>query len=353
MRALLVITLLGACGGPRTVAEPRPKVPPLGVTLSIYLGQSSTAGFVDDRRTIEVNAGSIVLLQVSSEANFSSFVVEAVDGKPLQVTHCGRERIGQDAKDEAHCAVSGTHGTRIVRVMYALGDADVTAHHRLDLAADGTGTLATDLTLATPAWNRAAEVRIYDGEIDEPQKALALAQATVTLDGQAATMTPPPRKIRGRLRAIFENDPAAVQPDSVSVWAELTLDRLVPGDITVTAAHDGIVSNDLVVSDEQRHLVRSRLSLPLWTDMALTVVRTETQVQRTGRETDMRYTVAITNPLRTPREVWIYHVADDHRVALHGGSPGTPTLEAGIMRMAVTVPPNGTVRAEYVLTYLP
>ncbi|HEY4175857.1 MAG TPA: hypothetical protein VGM90_03460 [Kofleriaceae bacterium] len=353
MRALSVIALLGACGGARAVVEPPPKIPRLGISLSVYIGQHVTAGFVDDRRSIEVTAGSIVIPQVSADANFSSLVVEAVDGKPLVVTQCGRERIGHDAKDEVHCAVSGTRGTRIVRVMYALGVVDVTAHHRLELSADGSGKLATDLMLVTPQWNRDADVRIYDGEVDEPQKALPLARATVTLDGSATRLTPPPRMIRGRLRTIFENDPAVVQPDSVSVWAELAIDRLVPGQIIVSAAHDGLVSSDILVTDDQRHAITSRLSLPLWTDPSITVVRSETQVQRTDRATDMRYTVAFTNPMPKAREIWIYHFAADHRVALHGGSPGTPTLANGIMRMQVSVPPKGTVRAEYVLTYLP
>ncbi|HEY4059824.1 MAG TPA: hypothetical protein VGM39_24585, partial [Kofleriaceae bacterium] len=186
---------------------------------------------------------------------------------------------------------------------------------------------------------------------DEPQKALPLAQATVTLDGQAAVITPPVRAIKGRLRTIYEIDPS--RSEGVAVWAELALDRLVPGQIVVSAVHDGIVSPDLVIADEQRHMVTSRLSLPLWTDPSISVTRTETQLQRNDRETDMRYAVAFTNPMPQEREVWIYHFADDHRIAVRGGSPGTPTLANGIMRMAVKVPPKQTVRAEYVLTYLP
>jgi hypothetical protein len=353
VRVLSTICLLGACGGTRAIVEPPAKTPSLGVTMSIYIGQLVTAGFVDDRRAVDVNAGSIMIPQVSEEANFSSLVVEAVDGKPLEVTHCARERVGDSAKGDVHCAVTGTHGARVIRVMYAVGFADVTARHRLDLAADGTGKLATQLTLVTPDWKRDAEVRIYDGEADEPQKALPLAQATVTLDGQAAVITPPVRTIKGRLRAIYENDPNAEQVDGVAIWAELAVDRLVPGDVTVSAAHDGIVSPDLLITDEQRHDVASHVSLPLWSDPSLTVTRTETQVQRNDRATDMKYTVAFTNPLPQPREVWIYHLADDHRIAVRGGSPGTPTLANGIIRMAVTVPPKQTVRAEYVLTYLP
>lgn len=351
VRALLLIAL-AACGG-RSVVEAPPAIPPLGITLSIYIGAHVTAGFVDDRRTIEVNAGSVVIPQVSADANFSSFVVEPVDGKPLVVTHCGRERIGKEPKDEAHCAVSGAQGTRIVRVMYALGYAEVQSHHRLNLAADGTGSLVTEITLSTPTWDRDADVRIYDGEVSEPRKALPLAQAKVPLDGQDAVITPPARTIRSRLRTIFANDPASVTPDEVAVWAELAVEHLVAGDIAVTVAHDGIVSPELVVTDEQRHVVASHLSLPLWTEQAITAVRSETQVQRTDRATEMRYTVAFTNPLGTSRDVWIYHFADEHRVALRSGTPGTPTFGNGILRMMVTVPPNGTTRAEYVLAYLP
>ena len=64
-----------------------------GVAIAIYRGDDEFLGVVDDRRSVTIANGELVLDQVPAGASLASLTIEPLGGSPLVVGACTRDAI--------------------------------------------------------------------------------------------------------------------------------------------------------------------------------------------------------------------------------------------------------------------
>ncbi len=253
--AALALGAAVACGGPPR-AEPIVD-PPDGLAIALYRGGERGYAVVDDRRTIEVTGGRVLLDRIERGAALPALVIEplgAARGK-LTIDQCARERLRPDPADAPKagagavdaipspmvaCTVTGPPGRHRVRVHHVAPSDGFGVRHEIAMAAPDRATVSTRFTLRTPAWGGArAEVVLHEGLPGAGDPPREVGRGAMTLDGGTVVLAPPPREVPARLVHVYDGmaRSAAAQTDvawgkdsrhAVRVLLELDGEPLLP-----------------------------------------------------------------------------------------------------------------------------
>src|SRR4051812_35539079 len=243
MRAALVAALaIAGCHHP-TPVEPI-ATPAPGIAMAFYQGGGKSYTVVDDRRTIEIRGGVLVLDHIDPGAALPSLVIEPLGGASIAIGQCDRDRETQavspadalaryaewqtrrrerlDAGDVdgqadpapdntmtivspvVRCTVTGGDGSHLVRVLYVSSSLAYKAQHVVTMTAADRATIATRFTIAAPAWGGRADVVLYEGLPGGDKPAVELARGSLALDGSTALLGAPPREVTAHVRRVFD-----------------------------------------------------------------------------------------------------------------------------------------------------
>ncbi|MBA3461992.1 MAG: hypothetical protein H0T46_18680 [Deltaproteobacteria bacterium] len=403
MRLAAALVALAAChppSRPETIATPAP-----GITMSFYRAGARSYTVVDDRRTVEVRGGMLLLDHIDPGAALPSLVIEPLGGSTLVVGQCDRDhethtlapddalakfgqwqerrrqRIADGDPDPdpdpapdgtvdvvspvVRCNASGAQGPQLVRILYVSSGLTYSAQHAVTMTGADRATIATRFAIASPSWGGRAEVVLFEGVPGGDKPALELARGSLALDGSTSVLGAPPRETPARVRRVYDgatrtgvgdaSDPTwgrdSVQ--AVWVWLELEGATLSPGPTHAHLELPGETIRDIDVPSAGRQHTRTGTRLPLWIDDQLRGLRTRAVVGSDGASLTDRFMVSISSTAAEPREVWIEEkLRPAKRRTLKAGWPTKPLLGADTARTKVLVKPGGVERLGYSIEYV-
>jgi len=354
-----------ACTAARPSAPSRTAEPGLAIAVYAAAGRAPYA-VIDDRRWIDLDGDAIELDRVDPRAQLPSLVVEPLAGGSLEVGLCSRPRIpvlvatdGEPRPGDAaptawasslRCAARGAHGRRLVRLYYVVPGLDYRASHEVAMTAPERATVSSRFSIALPAWQRRAELALYDGMPGAQESPREVARGPVMLDGGIAVLAAPPRAVLAQLRRIYSGalprrgDVAPRDPrwqreshPAVWVWLELSAPALAPGPVRVHIEVAGETARDVDVPAAGRRSRGTVLDLPLWIDGELRGHR-----DRWSRSQDLalidRFAVSVSNLGAAPREVWIEEaLRPARRHTVRHARPGAAVVVERLLRMKLTI----------------
>jgi len=390
---------IGATGCPHhRVADAPVATPPEGIAIAVY-APPGAAGFavVDDRRQIEVTAGEIAVDRIDPAAALRTLVVEPLDGKPLALGACTRDRIapGTEALTKlavrppprpgeaatgpqvppppdgvlspvVRCRVDAVPGKHFVRVLHVAPSISFRASHKV-VVEGRTATVGSRFALATPAWKTRAQVTMFDGMpgVEVPMR--VVGTSTLALDGSVAVVANPDRRAPAQLRTVYDGairdrddsdprEPSWGVESRRTVWVvlDLDIDDLPSGPIEVHAGMPGEPARDVVVTQLDRDQLGPTLQVPLWLDETLHGTRRDDVSTREGphgRIIVQRIQLMVANASDVPREVWIDERLRPGLRREVRGTPIAPTIVGDTARVKVVVPPRGDERTVFTLRY--
>ena len=294
MKRAVVAIALAACHshGPPKNAKP----PEAGVSIAVYESDGAGYSVIDDRRYIELNNQTSVLISnIDPGADLASLVLEPTS-KALHIGSCTRERLpdpplvdnleeysrkqaelqlalererrirairGEPAPappppprtaasaDHARyapvvrCEVDGAPGKYLVRLLYVSTTLRYHGQHDVELSADGTkATVISRFALQTPFWRTRADVVLFDGVPGGEHPPKEVTRGTVELDGTVAILAVEPKQTTAEVRRVYdgavlmgddERDPlwGRESQNAVWVWLELAAMQLAPGPVHI------------------------------------------------------------------------------------------------------------------------
>jgi hypothetical protein len=403
MRLATVLLALVACHRPpplETIATPAP-----GITMSFYRAGASSYTVVDDRRSVEVRGGMLLLDHVDPGAALPSLVIEPLGTSTLVVGQCDRDhethtlaaddalakfgqwqqrrrqRIAEGDPDPdpgpapdgtvdvispvVRCNASGADGPQLVRLLYVSSSLAYSAQHAVTMTSGDRATIATRFAIAAPSWGGRADVVLFEGMPGGEKPPVALARGSLALDGSTSVLGAPPREIPARVRRVYDGatrtgvgdatDPTWGRDSVHAVWVWLELDgaMLSPGPTHAHLELPGEPVRDIDVPSAGRQHAAGGTRLPLWIDDQLRGLRTRTVVGADGSSLVDRFAVSISSTAAEPREVWIEEkLRPAKRRALTAGWPTKPVLGTDIARTKVTVKAGGVARVGYAIEYV-
>lgn len=355
MRAALVAISLAACRPAPRVVE-HIATPPEGLTIALYEDGERRFSLVDDRRTLEVRGGELVLDQLAAGASLSSLVVEPAsrDGQGLVVGACRRDA------DVVRCAASGATGRTFVRILYVSDKLAFRSRHAI--VVDGShAKIDTQFEIELPAWGRRARLSLFDGIPGGARPPQLLGTLEQVLDGTTVMLHAPLREAKARRITVFDplravGDEDSREEDASSgkrawEWAELVGVALPPGeiDILVDEASDHPVATELATSAAVE--IAGNLRIPLRPD-GLVRGRRERRGGTEGRTVLDTFEFAVTNDDTRPRLVLVEEeLRTSKQRSIASSSPRKPEIVDDIARVELDVPPSGTVRVRFVVSY--
>jgi hypothetical protein len=362
--ALALACARGQLAAPANVAD-------AGIAIAVYrAGDRAGYAVVDDRRWVELDGASLVLDHIDPRAALSSLVIEAVDAqRALEVGACTRDRIPSLAAPAfvpiLRCAVTGARGRRLVRVLYIVPALDYRVSHDVAMTAADRATVTSRFAIDTPAWQRRAELALYDGVPGAQQPPREIARGPIALDGGVAMLASPPRVATAQLRRIYDgavHRRGDVGPrdlrwrreshPSVWVWLELADIALAPGPVRVHVELAGHPIRDIDVPALGRRTVADALALPLWIDDELRGRRDRWSQPHDGAAIVDRFAIAVTNLGATASDVWIEEaLRPSRRRTVRHAWPATPVLLEARVRMKLTVAPGKIERCGFEIDY--
>jgi hypothetical protein len=403
MRLAAALLGLAACHHP----PPPEKIatPALGITMSFYRTGARSYTVVDDRRSVEVRGGLLLLDHVDPGAALPSLVIEPLGTSTLVVGQCDRDhethtlapedaltKFGQwqerrrqrladgdlDPEPEpapdgtidvispvVRCNASGAEGAQLVRLLYVSSSLTYSAQHAVTMTTTDRATIATRFAIASPSWGGRADVVLFEGMPGGDKPALELARGSLALDGSTAVLGAPPRETPARVRRVYDGATRtgvgdATEPtwgrDSVhAVWVWLELDgaMLSPGPTHARLELPGDTIRDIEVPSAGREHTSSGTRLPLWIDDQLRGLRTRVVAGADGASLVDRFMVSISSSATEPREVWIEEkLRPAKRRTLKAGWPTKPVIGPDVARTKVLVKPGGVERVGYAIEYV-
>ncbi|HSS02256.1 MAG TPA: hypothetical protein VLM79_34595 [Kofleriaceae bacterium] len=358
-----------------TAAEP-------GLAIAVYAAPGRAPyAVIDDRRWIDVTGDALELERVDPRAQLPSLFVEPLAGGPLEVGRCSRPRIPELVAPEGaprasestpvtawasslRCAARGAHGRHLVRLYYVVPELAYRASHEVAMTAPGRATVSSRFSIALPAWQRRAELALYDGMPGTQEPPREVARGPVVLDGGIAVLAAPPRAMLAQLRRIYSgavprrSDVAPRDPrwqreshPAVWVWLELSAAVLAPGPVRVHVEVAGETTRDVDVPARGRRSRGTVLDLPLWVDGDLRGRR-----DRWSQSQDLalidRFAVSITNLGAAPREVWIEEaLRPARRHTVRHARPGAAVVVETLLRMKLTIDGHAVERGGFEIAY--
>ena len=403
MRLAAALLALLACHPPakrEVIATPAP-----GITMSFYRAGSRSYTVVDDRRSVEVRGGLLLLDHIDPGAALPSLVIEPLGSSSLVVGQCDRDhethtlapddalaKFGQwqerrrqrlaegdpDPEPEpapdgtvdvvspvVRCSATAADGPQLVRILYVSSALTYSAQHAVTMTAGDRATIATRFAIPSPAWGGRADVVLFEGLPGGDKPALELARGTLALDGSTSVLGAPPRETPARIRRVYDGatrtgvgdatDPTWGRDSVHAVWVWLELDgaTLSPGPTHAHLELPGEATRDIEVPSSGRQHTSSGTRLPLWIDDQLRGLRTRTVVGADGASLVDRFMVSISSTAAEPREVWIEEkLRPAKRRTLKAGWPTKPALGAEVARTKVQVKPGGVERIGYAIEYV-
>jgi hypothetical protein len=224
--------------------------------------------------------------------------------------------------------------------------------------------VSSRFSIALPAWQRRAELSLYDGVPGSQEPPREVARGTVMLDGGIAVLAAPPRAVPAQLRRIYSgalprrSDVAPRDPrwlreshPAVWVWLELSGPALAPGPVRVHVQVAGETTRDVDVPAPGRRRRGTMLDLPLWIDGELRGHRDRWSQSQDATLID-RFAVSITNLGPAPREVWIEEaLRPARRYTVRHARPGAAVVVESLLRMKVTVDGHAVQRGGFEIAY--
>lgn len=403
MRLAAALFALAACHRPpplEKIATPAP-----GITMSFYRAGTRSYTVVDDRRSVEVRGGMLLLDHVDPGAALPSLVIEPLGTSTLVVGQCDRDhethtlaaddalaKFGQwqerrrqriadgdpDPEPEpapdgtvdvispvVRCNASGAEGAQRVRLLYVSSSLTYSAQHAVTMTTGDRATIATRFAIASPSWGGRADVALFEGVPGGDKPVLELARGSLALDGSTSVLGAPPRETPARVRRVYDGatrtgvgdatDPTWGRDSVHAVWVWLELDgaTLSPGPTHAHLELPGETIRDIEVPSAGRQHTSSGTRLPLWIDDQLRGLRTRTVVGAEGTSLVDRFIVSISSTATEPREVWIEEkLRPAKRRTLKAGWPTKPVLGSDVARTKVMVKPGGVERVGYSIEYV-
>ena len=366
MRAALAMIAPMAIGACRHAAPTEHiATPPEGIAMAFYRAGTQSYTVVDDRRSVEVRGGQLLLDHIDPGAALPSLVIEPLSGPALSVGQCDRDHETVISPVVRCTAASGGDGKRLIRVLYVSSALAYTAQHTVEMTAADRATLATTFAIATPAWGGRADAVLFEGLPGGDKPPVELARGSLSLDGSTTVLGAAPRQVPARIRRVFDGatrtgvgdstDPSWGKDSVHAVWVWLELDgvTLSPGATHAHLAIPGEPERDIDVPAAGREHTAAGTRLPLWIDDQLRGLRTRTVVNADGASLADRLTFSVSNLGADPREVWIEErLRTAKRVTLKTGWPAKPTQTADVVRTKVIVKGPGVERLGFTIEYV-
>jgi hypothetical protein len=250
-----------------------------------------------------------------------------------------------------------------VRLYYVVPGLDYRASHEVAMTAPEHATVSSRLSIALPAWQRRAELALYDGMPGTQEPPREVARGPVMLDGGIAVLALPPRTVPAQLRRIYSGalprrsdvaprDPRWLRESHPAVWVWLELSApLAPGPVRAHVQVAGDATRDVEVPAPGRRHRGSMLDLPLWIDGELRGHRDRWSQSQDTALID-RFAVSITNLGPAPREVWIEEaLRPARRHTVRHARPGAAIVVDTLLRMKLTVDGHAVERSGFEIAY--
>jgi hypothetical protein len=260
------------------------------------------------------------------------------------------------------CAVRGAPGRHLVRVAYATGGVAWKAVHRVEavIGADGeTGTaiVRTGFEIDAPGWTGDADIALWRGlpGAGDPPERVWSGRAGL---GEAVTVWSAPKKVGARLIAIYRGavvspgesptDPYWRQSSIGDVATWLMLDAPLPAGAALVPVSIAGGGPRVARGNFAREGAGARVAL--WNDPELHGLRVKTL---SGDQQEMREHLAfsVVNHADHPREVWIEEELRPARRRRVVRSKPKVAVDRGVLRVQLTVPPNGVAGGDADLAY--
>jgi hypothetical protein len=409
MRALAVMLALGACHA--AAPPPAPAVPTdeaIAILLYDHDGEPRYA-VVEDRRWLDVTGPELAIDRVDPAAQLASLTVEPL-GAPLAIGACVRDRLPvlpapalrtpaapaspSDAFDTGevpivapppdkpsdkptgptypavlHCAVRAAPGRYLVRVRYVVPGLGFRAVHDLTITAADHATVRSQYTFATPAWQRAAEIRLFDHVPGSDAAAHEIARRTTQLDGTTAVIATPPRDLPARLRWVYAGAAAVTddaaetsprearwhRPSQTAIWLWLELTGAPPlalGVVHARVAIDAAWAHAVdVPAAAIRPLAAGGVRFPLWSDPQLQGDRSRRSHQTRSAMLD-QFQISLSNTSGAAREVWFEEdLRPFPRHVVSHSTAQPPAITGDRLRLPITVGAGKLERTRFEIEY--
>jgi hypothetical protein len=342
-----LLVLLAACHAAHVEA---PKLH-AGTTIRVY----DTYAVIDDRREIDLRAGELVLDKIDPGASLASLMIES----DLVVGACHRELpVGG-----VRCAVAGTPGHHLVRLVYVSSALHYRAEHELALTVPGHAHVVSRFAVDTPAWGGRAELILYDGAPGGDRVPREVARGVASLDGTTAVLAAAPLDVPATLTRVFDGallgevaptDAAWGKDSQPSVWVWLELQGLVlaRGALRVHVELPGEPVRDAIVPAEARRSDHGVLRAPLWVDDDLRGSRARLVDLGDGAALAERFVFGVANTGAAPREVWIEeHLRPARSRRIERAWPARPAVVGDLVKTRVVVKPGAVERTGFTIAY--
>jgi hypothetical protein len=407
----LVLVLTVACGGTHAPREAPTAAPTRGITIAIYRGAERGYGVVDDRRTVEVAGGTILLDRIDPGAALASLVIESLGEPRLRVTSCVRERIDDSAEalaqlaeargqtivlrdmDDAiperfqfeegrggapaavpdpavlsplvRCRVAGRDGKYFVRVLHVTSAFAFDTRHDLVMTEATRAIVTTRFAFVTPPWlGQRARLSLFEGVPGDQTPPRALATESVILDGSTSILAGAPRAVAAQLRAIYDgialDDDVDTKPDDI-VWGRAShhrvwqwLELAVPlarGPVRAHVEAAGHTRDLEIAAAVLEHGADDTTRVPLWIDEDLLGTRTRTIERADGVTITDRLQLAVANLGEAPREVWIEERLRMPKPRRFVMGRERPQIVGDRMRFKLSIAPGKTERVGFTVDY--
>ena len=411
MRALAAMFVLGAChAAPTAPAPAAPTDEAIAILLYDHDGEPRYA-VIEDRRWLDVTGPQLAIDRIDPAAQLASLTVEPLTA-PIAIGTCVRDRLpvlppptlrtpvapasASDAFDTGevpvvppppsdkptgpaypavlHCDVHAAPGRYLVRVRYVVPGLGFRAVHDLTVSAADRATVRSQYTFATPAWQRAAEVRLFDHVPGSDAAAHEIARRTLQLDGTTAVIATPPRDLPARLRWIYAgaaevtDDAAETSPrearwhraSQTAIW--LWLELAAPPDGHAPPLALGVVHAKVAIDAAWAHaidvpaaairpLATGGVRFPLWSDPQLQGDRSRRSHQTRSAMLD-QFQISLSNTSGAEREVWFEE--DLRPFPRHVVSQSTavpPAITGDRLRLPITVGAGKLERTRFEIEY--
>lgn len=408
LAATLLVSGLGSCTPPAPPHNARPAE--AGVSIAMYESAGHGYSVVDDRRWLDIAGSSVLLANIDPGASLASLVIEG--GRDLKLGPCTRDRlpdpdaldgygrrqleessrgavprryvdlvppqpptaepprvVADDAPRYApvvRCAVAGTAGRHLVRIVYVSTTLRYRAVHEVTVTEPARATLASRFAIATPPWRVRASVVLFDGTPGGDRPVREVARGAVTLDGSTAVLAKPEQTVAAELRRVYDGAILASEDtrdvmwghdsvQSVWVWLELAKVRLAPGPIDVHVELPGEAVRDARIADTARKQADepdAPLRLALWADESLRGSRQRIVDYSDGNVLAERVILGIGNMGDAPREVFVEeHLRPARKRRVERAWPKKPSAAGDVLRTKLVAKPGSITRTGYTISY--
>ncbi|NVB78603.1 MAG: hypothetical protein HOV81_09435 [Kofleriaceae bacterium] len=408
MRLAAAILVVAACKPHVAPRETQPAKE--GVSIAMYETGGRGYSVVDDRRRLDISGAQVLLANIDPGASLASLVIET--GGDLRIGPCVRDRLPEPETEPpkldpmrlslripanrrledyvpqqpppaepprvvpesssaryapvVRCAVKGTPGRRLVRIVYVSTTLRYRAAHDVSIVEPTRATLSSRFVIETPPWRVRAKVVLFDGVPGGDKPLREVVRGDIALDGSTAILGDPARTVDAELRRVY--DGAILASDdkqdiawghdsvqSVWVWLELAKVRLAPGPIDVHIDLPDEGPRDAIVADTSRKQddePDAPLRLALWADESLRGMRQRIVDYSDGNVLTERVILGVGNMGDAPREVFVEeHLRPARKRRIERAWPKKPSAAGDVLRTKLVAKPGSVSRTGYTISY--